>query len=408
MPTPADLIALLVAAASAEHRPLLTHYSKQLQENSFATAVAEGLKQAVDARLRQSASEAAVISQALCALAEQTGVDDHHALALRAAGNLAIFGRNDYQTALEKFDQAAAFYQAKLDALGWANCQVGAVLCLGYLSRLGEAVALADRVRPILAEYAQWQALYGLLMNLSVLHSRRGLMLEALQFIEQAQAFVTEHKLDQFVGDLTLNRSIILRYMGQLEQAEKVAQSAENWFLQADQPIYAAHAQTSRGVTCITQGRYNEALTLFDRAREAYIAGQCPVDAIWIDLFATDCWLHLGRYRDVLRLTQVARSQFADLGLQRDLAAAIVSEAVAYAALHRYDEAQASFEEAQQLFAADQNPGDRAICQLEQATVLLRQKQFNAVERLAQQSYRTFRKLQQPMRAAHAQLLLAQ
>ena len=390
------------------HQALLNEHQRDLNNGDFALQIATGLKQASDDAMRTSAERARQLTELGFSVAEMAGSESCRALALRARGNIAHYGSNDCRAAVADWQAASDIYLALGDEEAWAMTQTGIVVCLGYLGQLDKSVAIAARAQPILEATGQGQSLFGLLMNMSVLHSRRGMMSGALEFLEQSAAVADHFSLTQFAGELALNRSFILRNMGRLQEAVEAANSAETIFTERDAPVYIAHAQLSRALTFIALGRYNEALALFDLARDAYVAAQHQVDAVWIDLFATNCWLQLGRYSDVLRLAAAARTQFASLGLRRDMAEAILNEAVAYAALNRFDEARQSFDEAHAIFSEVQNPGDATFCQLELAAVLMRRGDSQEAGEIAQRCYRRFLELQQTLRATQAQLISAE
>lgn len=400
--------ALLSAETVAAQHVLLTRHSQHLQQSEYSDALAADLKKAADDALRQSPERALQIVDVLFALAEQTGSLHHRALGLRARGNIHHHGANDCSAAITCWEEAVVLYNELGDETEWAMSHIGIVVCLGYLGQLDKAVAVAEKIQPIFEKHNLGQSLFGLQTNLSVLHSRRGLMPLALSFLEQSQVTADRFGLDQYAGDIALNRSFMQRNMGLLAEAHASAQSAEKQFAADDATVYVAHAQLSQALTMIAWGRYNEALALFDQSRDAYVAAGHHVDAVWIDLFATNCWLQLGRYHDVLRLASAARDKFAALGLRRDVAEAILNEAVAFAALNRFDESRASFEEAHAIFKDVQNPGDATLSQLELAAVLLRQGEIDEAQTLADACFSRFSELQQTLRATQAQLIYAE
>ena len=400
--------ALLSAETVAEQHVLLTRHSLHLQNSEYGDTLAANLKQAADDALRQSPDRAQQITNTLFALAEQSGSPHHRALGLRARGNINYLGANDCTSAIQSWEEAAALHAQLDDEPEWAMSHTGIVVCLGYLGQLDKAVEVAEKVTPIFEKHQLGQSLFGLQTNLSVLHSRRGLMSMALSFLEQSQQTANRFGLDQYAGDIALNRSFMQRNMGMLAQAHASAISAETIFAEKGDAVYVAHAQLSQALTMIAWGRYNEALALFDHARDAYVEADHHVDAVWIDLFATNCWLQLGRYHDVLRLASAARGKFAALGLRRDVAEAILNEAVAFAALNRFEESRASFEEAHAIFKDVQNPGDATLSQLELAAVLLRQGEIGEARTLADACFIQFRALQQTLRATQSQLIQAE
>ncbi len=374
-----------------------------------AAEIATQLKTHADGALRTALEQATRCANLLHLLSGIANTPTFTALAHRVEGNVAIFGGGDYELAVAKFEDAATIYAAAGEKLAWASSQIGTVACLSYLGRSAEALILAAKVRAILEKHGDWNRLFQLVTNLSVLHNRQGDVKQAVMLLDEARQLATSHALPQhYLAAVQLNRARMLLNLGELSEAEQAAQNAEQIFTETKQTISAARAQQVRALAYLNQGRYNESLTLFDHARAAYLEDDRAEDMLWSELWALPALLELGQYERALTLTQSIEAYFLQRNVRQGLAAVIRHAAVAHAGLNQFAAAHEAMVRAQTLCQENNDPLQEALCQLEQATLFLRQQDAETALQLATRSGETFHTNAHQLRDAQAQMIRAQ
>ncbi|MFX1495847.1 MAG: CHAT domain-containing protein, partial [Promethearchaeota archaeon] len=217
----------------------------------------------------------------------------------------------------------------------------------------------------------------------------------------------TEGEAPKALARLEVNRSNVLRNLGQFEVSIQVNRAALEMLIHSDQQADAARAQQNLGITYLVLGRYNEALDFLDQARGFFLADGRQRDAILVELFVSDCLLHLRRFADVLEKCVQIRELFTELGTRLEVAQAILDEAVAYVGLQQYASALASLDEARRLFEEEENEVWVACTDLEAAAVLHRQRRFEESLAAAQASAGVFRDHDLSVEEARAHLIAA-
>jgi CHAT domain-containing protein len=370
---------------------------------------AQTLKTCADHFLRADIQQSFRVAALLLLLAEMHQNPVYRALGLRAEGNAHAIGMGEYRQALDCYDQAAAIYESLGDTVEQARTEAGKLWSLANLGRAQEALTIGAWASDILQTHAQWRPLATLTMNLAIIHGRLGQDAEALALFDRAGAIY--HDLGDegipFRPLIEQNRSIVLRNLGQFEQAIHAGHNAHQALLSLEQPVEAARAQQNLAITYFIQGRYTEALALLDQTREVFLADGRQRDMLLLDLFTGDCLLHLRRFADVLDKCSNARSLFSERGARFEAAQALLNEAAAYAGLQRYEQALTSLAEARRLFEAEGNQAWAATSDLEQASVLLRRGQRAASLALARNCADIFQMYGLSLKEAQAYLIAA-
>lgn len=376
---------------------------------AFSAEIAAQLKSHADGALRSSIEQATRCADLLHLLANIAHTPTFTALARRVEGNIAIFGGGDYELAVAKFEDAAAIYAGEREELAWASSQIGTVACLSYLGRSAEALTLAAQVRSILEKHADWDALFRLVTNLSVLHNRQGEVRAAVALLDEAQQLASQHELPvNYRAAVELNQARMLLNLGELGDAEKATQRAEASFNTINHTISAARAQEVRALVYLNQHRYNESLTLFATARAAYLADDRAEDALWSDLWAMPALLELGQYERVLALSDEIEIEFRERNVPHELATVLRHAAIAHAGQQQFDAAHDAMLRARMQCQQSGDKVQEAICQLEQATLFLRQRDAHSALSLAQLSGDIFRDNDHTLRVAQAEMVRAQ
>lgn len=400
-----ELIEHLLALpdATAQKQFLETHTSHL--DDQFATALKETADQLRSTDLQRSLQ----VTDLLFHLAELTGNPLHRALGLLAEANARSIGLGEYQRALELYDEAAEIYQVHDRLVEQANAQIGKLWSLASLSRYDEALETGRWASQVLESHGQWLPLAKLTANLGAIHGRLGEDAEALTLFDRARELY--HQLgaegERFLPRIEHNRAIILRNLGQFEDAIQAGQATWQMLTAMGRRVEAARAQQNLAVTYYVLGRYNDALERLDQVREIFLEGGRQRDAVLTELFISECLLQVRRFAGVLDKSRQIREQFAELGVRLEVAQAMLTEAVAYAGLERYNEALASLAEARRLFEAEGNDVLVASTDLETAAVLYYQNRVEESLEIAQTCTAVFEEHDLPVEKAKALLVAA-
>ena len=374
------------------------------QEPEMADALAATLKQQADHHIRHDLDRARQLADLALALAQLSQNPLHEALGRRALGNVLMIGVGLSQAAIAEYEQAAAIYASHNQYLAAAQSRVGVIGALYLLGRYEEAIAIGRSLQSIFTNQQQWPALTGLLLNLANIHRRLGQGQQALALLDEARDICADTGATQELPGIEINRANVFCDLGDLPTALQASQHAEQLFQQRGQNIGVAQARMSQGVTRFLLGQYNEALALFDRVREMYVADGRSSDAVLVERYVSDLFLQVGRFADVLQKSQQIRQLYAQFGITHEVAHALINEAIAYAGLRQYNDALNSLAEARSLM---DNPVGIAEADLEKASILYWRKEFEACRDTAVACATIFADHHQPFKTAQAQLIAA-
>lgn len=281
-----------------------------------------------------------------------------HAVARWARGNaLTFLGRYeealaDYEEALADYEQAHALYarQQTVEPLPVARLQSNMVAVLKELGRYQEAIAMAALARRSLEPLGPTVYLAALEMNVGSICRLQGHYSDALDAYERGSRAL--QALDNRVqaARMDINRARVLVCMDRFDQAEPLLQAAHQVLSQEGQALPAARAQLNMATLHSRQGHHIQALQMYDRARTSFAALGADVDVAVADLYSTHDYLALnllseaaelaGRAHDTLQGHQMPRyvalaasNRGAAARKQGDLAHAIQDLTTAGAAL---------------------------------------------------------------------------
>lgn len=401
--TNASLIdALLRLEDPAGQRCLLEAHRTALDDRLLAEmkALANHLMWAdVQACLRmvQAMHQSATVSQ----------VPSHRALALLAEANIE-HKLGQYQAAIAHYDEAAALYKQQGHVVDQAVAYIGKLSSLRNLGRYDEALEVGRWAAQVLEQHGKWLRLGHLLDNMGTIYGRLGDDQQALKLFDRARELyeLSGSAGTESIASVEINRSIVLRNLGDYTSSIQASQSAINLFHRLGQRIEEARAIQSLATTHFVLGRYNTALELFDQVRDVFLAEGLRRDAVLVDLFISDCLLQLGRLADVLDKATEIRRTFAELGTRFEVGQALLNEAIAHTRLGRVDEALRAFAEARRLFEAEGISVWVAAVDLEMADLLFKQGRYAESLACASQAAATFAG-RLPARHVHAQWMIA-
>lgn len=369
---------------------------------------ARAFKMRADHFLRADVHRSLRIARLLFAAAEVNGNGAVRALGLLAEANARALGLGQFQHAIALYDEAASIYASLGRPADQARSQVGKIAALRDLGRYEEAQHIGEWAGRVLEAHAELRPLANLVMNLGTMFDRMGRFGRALEQYERAASLCERMGADAPEGMhamLQVNRGLALRALGRFDESIAASEEAHTGFLRVGHTVEAARALQSLALTYFVLGRYNEALDRLDRARAIFVADMRPSNVAMVDLFISECLLHLRRFPDVLEKCQSARALFSEIGSQHVAAQAAVNEAIAYAELARHDEALATLDQAREIFAAEGNRAWTASTDLERAGVLLKQANPRGAMRVALDCAGAFDACQLPIEAAQARLV---
>lgn len=386
---------------------------KDLLKASLPTSdnrLADGLKEQADRFLRVQVQRSLDMAYLLQYLGDLQGDDCNRALGLLAEANaLNLGGLGQHAGAVERYDLAATLYGNQQRPAEQAGAAVGKIFALAMLGRYDDALAAGYRARPVLEEHQQWRALANLSINLAVVHGRKRDDTRALAEFDQTRALCLRIGAEgqRLLPMVELDRATVLRNLGRFQAAIAANENALRLLERTNQKAEIGHVQQDLAATYVMLGRFNEALLLLDQARDTFMADGRPLDAIETDLVTSYCLLQLRRFDDVLEKCRGVRLLCAEVGRQREVAEALLNEAMAHSGQQRFDLALGALNDARAIFQAEDNLVWMNRVDIERAALLQVQGQHRESLTLALQCMDEFERRSLPVQQAQAGLVAA-
>lgn len=400
-----DLVQRLLAAPDlcTEQQALALHGAMLDDE------LAALLKAQADQLLRIDAARSLQVGELMARVAAHSHRPTQRALSLLAQANALNIGLARYAESLDLYDEAAAIYWTLDRPVDAANAQIGRLYALANLGRYDEAERAGRQAAEVLRRNGQWLPLAKMLANLAITYGRRGDDAEACTLFDEALALYRQLGLhdSSYVARLQFSRAIVLRNLGRFADSIQASQEASALAGQSDQRVDQARSRQSLAITYFVLGRYNEALELLYQVREAFVADQRQRDVLLVDLFISDCLLHLRRFHDVLDTSRAVQERFSQLGSQLEVAQALLNQAEAYAGLQQNEPMLESLAAARTIFEAEGHRAGVLSVDVQRAALLLRQGQAEAAYTLALDCAGAFDQASLPVKQAQAQLAAA-
>jgi len=378
----------------------------QQNQGEINNALLQQLKDLADYFLRIDIHKSLEIAETMLAAAQKSGQNIHRALGLLAQANAVGIGLGEYEKAVELYQEASAIYREAGQPIEEARAQIGHVWALANVGKYEEAIALAQKASSVLEAAGAWVQLGKLTLNTAIIHGRQGNDAAALAMLDKAYAIFSriDHQGREFLPWIEQNRSILLRNLGRLHESIAASEQALAGMDAMDQPIEIARAKQSLAVTYLVLGRYYEALSLMNEARQAFLNDGRVRDALLLDLYLSEFLLQLRRFREVTDITRNARAFFSQTGARQEMGKTLLNEAVAYAGMEQYQEALASLDEAREHFAADANQVWIAESDTQRAALLIHLNRLQEAEILLQNSENIFHHHKMPLKVAQVQI----
>jgi CHAT domain-containing protein len=381
------------------------------QRAALDDAAITALKLEADRTVREDARASLAIADLLYHAAALTGNPRHRALALFAEANAwSIGGLGDYQRAIDLCDEAATIY-AHLDApVDGADAQVTKIYALAMMGRYDEALAAGAWAESVLAAAHEWRRLATVLMNVAIVHGRRGADMIALDFFDRAAAHYQQAGPAGVwsLPGVAMNRALVLRNLGRFAESLTANQTAIDLLRELGQHAEVGHAQQTLAFTYYVLGRYNEALALLDATHQTFATYDRQADLLLTDLYRSHCLLAMRHFGAVVAGSDDLITLAARLAQPFEEGLALFNKAQALAGLQQAAAALDLLTAARALFTGDGNAVWAAEAEVAAAHLLLRQARPTAALERAERGVALFTAHQLPIHTARAQLLAAE
>ena len=264
-----------------------------------------------------------------------------------------------------------------------AATRVSKLIALSMLGRYEQAIECGLHARKVFLEYNDFHAAGKIEHNIGNLHFRRDRYHEAESFLSAARArFAALNDQKQLA---TVNNSLAttLASLHKFKSAEDIFEQALQQAEAAGQPVTLAGIEGSIGLFALLQGRYDQALDFLERSRQHYTAMGLVIQSVLAEHDIADAYLELNLAPEALAIYEQVIPIFAERGMRAEEARAHAYKGRALMLLGRTKEAQRSLDEAQRLYAAEENRVGAALVALTHAQLLYREDKFEAARLMA-------------------------
>ena len=264
-----------------------------------------------------------------------------------------------------------------------AATQVSKLIALSMLGRYDEAIGCGLRAREVFLAYNDSLTAGKIEHNIGNLYFRRDRYHDAEMFQSAARerfAALNDQKQLATLNNCLANTHALLH---KFKSAEDLFEQALKQADAANQPVTLAGIEGNIGLFALLQGRYDRALDYLERSRQHYTSLGLTIQAILAEHEIADAYLELNLAAEALAIYERVIPILAQHEMRAEQARAQAYKGRALILLGRTKEAQRSLEQAQQLYAAEQNPVGAALVELTHAQLLYQQGKFEGARMLA-------------------------
>jgi len=373
----AELAALLVSSSNASRETLLW-------ENSTLADVELGyrLKDICLEGWSTHPSQALGAAAALQLLASIRPSQEIKALAAWSAGLRALID-GEMQTAIAALEESEQRFLSVGKIHTAAATQVSKLIALSTLGRYEEAIECGLHAREVFLGYKDFLAAGKIEHNIGNLYFRRDRYHDAEEFQQAARvrfAALNDEKQLATVNNCLANTHALLHKFKSAEDLfEQALQQAES----SGQPVTLAGIEGNIGLFALLQGRYDRALDYLERSRQRYTSLGLMIQAVLAEHEIADTYLELNLAPEALAIYERVIPIFIQHGMRAEEARAQAYGGRALMLLGRTKEAQRRLDQAQKLYAAEQNPVGAALVELTHAQLLYREGRFEGARMMA-------------------------
>ena len=267
-----------------------------------------------------------------------------------------------------------------------AATQVSKLIALSMLGRYEEAIECGLRARAVFLGYNDFLAAGKIEHNIGNLYFRRDRYHDAEVFQSAAQerfAALDDQKQLAMVNSCLANTHALLH---KFNSAEDLFDQALKQAKAAGQEVAVASTEGNIGLFALLQGRYDRALDFLERSRQRYTSLGLTMQAVLAEHEIADTYLELNLAAEALAIYERVIPVFTEQGLRAEQARARACGARALMLLGRTKEAQRWLDQAQRLYAAEENPVGAAMVELTHAQLLYREGKFEGARIMAAQA----------------------
>lgn len=394
----------LEAPGADQRREFLRAHQVQITDETV-----QDMKAAVSQRLRQNPGDAFELAESILFAATLSEEPMHQAWGLMAKGNVQRY-LAQYTEAIATYDSARSICLSQNRPVEAARPQMAKIAVFAYLGEFEQALKTAEEARHVFEAHGEITATAVVDYQAGVTAYKLGDYSKALHLFDRARAGFEksgETDLPDFIY-VKLNRSIALRNLDRIAEAQSAATEARRLANERGMRVVAARADQSLAIIHYFLGRYNEALRLFDRARQVFAKSGLKREVFVANLFSTNCHLALNRFQETLDLAQDAEAGVAQLGMHYEVAWAAYNSAQAYLGLGQVESAADALARARLGFAQIENQTWVATVDTQWATLNLRVGALDAALTNAQRAAKVFADHGLAVEEAQADLVAAE
>jgi len=373
----AELAALLVSSSNACRETLLW-------ENSSLADVDLGyrLKDICLEGWSTHPAQALGAAAALQLLAAIRPSQEIKALAAWSAGLRALID-GEMQTAISALEESERRFLSVGKIHPAAATQVSKLIALSMLGRYEDAIECGLRAREVFLAYKDFQAAGKIEHNIGNLYFRRDRYHDAEVFQHAARerfAALNDQKQLATVNNCLANTHALLH---KFKSAEELFEQALKQAEASGQPVTLAGIEGNIGLFALLQGRYDRALDYLERSRQRYTSLGLTIQAVLAEHEIADTYLELNLAPESLAIYERVIPIFSQHGMRAEEARAQAYGGRALMFLGRTKDAQRWVDQAQKLYAAEQNPVGAALVELTHAQLLYREGRFEGARMMA-------------------------
>lgn len=230
---------------------------------------------------------------------------------------------------------------------------------------------------------------------------------EALQSFERALGLF-ESTGDALEAARTRSNAIqTLIYLSRYDQALQWAAQAREVFAARGEPLRLARLDGNTANLLYRQDRFEEAILLYEDVEARFRSIGQPRDVAAVLRNKAVCQLSLSRFDDALRTHQQARAYCAEHGMTTLIAEADYNIAYLHLLRGDYLNARALYDTARRAALASGDGYHAAVCDLDEAELLIELNLHRDAEELAASAVAAFRRLKLGYEEAKARVLVA-
>jgi CHAT domain-containing protein len=375
----AELATLLVNSSNANRKTLLWENSA-LADVELAYCLKNVCLEGWSTNPEQALGAAA----ALQLLSDIRPSPEIKAVTSWAAGLKALI-EGKMQTAIAELEESERRFLRLGKIHTAAATQVSKLIALAMLGRYEEAIECGLRARETFLAYNDLHAAGRIEHNIGNLHFRRDRYFDAEAFQTAARerfAALNDQKQLATVNNCLANTHALLH---KFKSAEDLFEQALRQAEAADQPVTLAGIEGNIGLFALLQGRYDRALDFLERSRQHYTTLGLTLQAILAEHEIADAYLELNLAAEALEIYERVIPIFNEHGMRAEQARAQAYRGRALMLLGRTKEAQRSLDQAQRLYAVEENPVGAALVELTHAQLLYREGKFEGARIMASQ-----------------------